>query len=114
MNTTPTTPTAPAAKPAAAASAASAKEAPTGEAPAAPAENAAAENAESAENADQAASAAAIEAAFQRGYLKGLNEKVAAALRRPDAGEMAYPDGQHGEPVAPDPFFLPDAYSVWD
>lgn len=55
-----------------------------------------------------------VERAFMRGYLKGLNEKAAAELHRPDAGEEPYPPGQHGTPVTPDPFFLPDAYSVWD
>ena len=55
-----------------------------------------------------------VERAFMRGYLKGLNEKATAELHRPDAGEEPYPPGQHGAPVTPDPFFLPDAYSVWD
>jgi hypothetical protein len=52
--------------------------------------------------------------AFREGYLRGLNERATAELHRPDFGEEPYPEGQHGAPVAPDPFFIPDRRSVWD
>lgn len=55
-----------------------------------------------------------LKEAYMCGYLKGLNERAVSELHRPDSGEEPYPDGQHGEPVAHDVFFLPDAYSVWD
>lgn len=58
--------------------------------------------------------AKALKEAYMKGYLKGLNERAASELHRPDVGEEPYPDGQRGTPVAQDPFFLPDAYSVWD
>lgn len=55
-----------------------------------------------------------MEKAYRQDYLKGLNERAIAELGKPDTGEEPYPDGQHGAPVAQDPFFLPEAYSVWD
>lgn len=55
-----------------------------------------------------------MEKAYRQGYLKGLNERAIAELGKPDTGEETYRDGQHGAPVAQDPFFLPEAYSVWD
>lgn len=55
-----------------------------------------------------------IDDAFARGYLKGLNENAAQIMRQPDDGEEPYPEGQYGKPITPDPFFIPNAYSVWD
>ena len=55
-----------------------------------------------------------IDDAFARGYLKGLNENAAKIMRQPDDGEEPYPEGQYGKPITPDPFFIPNAYSVWD
>lgn len=52
--------------------------------------------------------------AYREGYLRGLNERATAELHRPDFGEEPYPEGQHGAPVTPDPFFIPDRHSVWD
>ncbi|WP_295729124.1 hypothetical protein [uncultured Muribaculum sp.] len=66
------------------------------------------------DNAPQPPPNESIENDYRKGYLNGLNERAVAELATPDMGEEPYPDGQHGAPVIPDPFFLPESYSVWD